>query len=189
MPERLRIGMLAPVAWRVPPLHYGPWERVVSILTEGLVARGIDVTLFATADSRTSARLVAVAPRGYAEDASLDPKVYECLHIAAAFEQAAGGAFDILHNHFDFLPLTYTRLISTPVVTTVHGLSSERILPVFRAYNANTHLVAISASDRRADLDYAATIHHGIPLDEFTFAPGGGDYLLFFGRIHPDKGA
>ena len=91
--DRLRVGMLAPVAWRVPPVHYGPWERVVSILTEGLVARGVDVTLFATADSITSAGLVAVAPRGYAEDASLDPKVYECLHIAAAFEQASKGTF------------------------------------------------------------------------------------------------
>src|SRR5690349_9380533 len=189
MTERLRVGMLAPVAWRVPPLHYGPWERVVSILTEGLVARGVDVTLFATADSITSAQLVAVAPRGYAEDTSLDTKVYECLNIAAAFEKASSGAFDILHNHFDFLPLTYTRLISTPVVTTVHGLSSERIVPVYRAYNSSTHLVAISASDRRSDLDYAATTHHGIPLEEFTFQPYPGDYLLFFGRIHPDKGA
>jgi len=99
------------------------------------VARGVDVTLFATADSQTSARLVAVAPRGYAEDPTLDAKVYECLHIAAAFEQTATGAFDILHNHFDFLPLTYSRLVSTPLVTTVHGLSSERILPVYRAYN------------------------------------------------------
>jgi glycosyltransferase involved in cell wall biosynthesis len=189
MSDRLRVGMLAPVAWRVPPSHYGPWERVVSILTEGLVARGVDVTLFATADSRTRARLVAVAPRGYAEDPSIDAKVYEGLHIAAAFEQASIGAFDILHNHFDFLPLTYSRLVSTPVVTTVHGFSSERILPVYRAYNATTHLVAISASNRRADLAYAATIHHGIPLDEFTFSATSGDYLLFFGRIHPDKGA
>src|SRR5437764_4438872 len=189
MTDRLRVGMLAPVAWRVPPLHYGPWERVVSILTEGLVARGVDVTLFATGDSVTRARLVAVGPKGYAEDPTIDAKVYECLHIATAFEQASTGAFDILHNHFDFLPLTYSRLVSTPVVTTVHGFSSERIVPVFRAYNDSTHLVAISASDRRADLNYAATIHHGIPLDEFTFSPGGGDYLLFFGRIHPDKGA
>ena len=189
MTDPLRVGMLAPVAWRVPPLHYGPWEQVVSILTEGLVARGVDVTLFATADSLTRARLVAVAPRGYAEDRSLDAKVYECLHIAAAFEQASNGAFDILHNHFDFLPLTYSRLVSTPVVTTVHGFSSERIVPVYRAYNSRTHLVAISASDRRADLEYAATIHHGIALEEFTFRAGKGDYLLFFGRIHPDKGA
>jgi len=181
--------MLAPIAWRVPPSHYGPWERVVSILTEGLVARDVDVTLFATANSITRARLAAVAPRGYGEDPSLDAKVYECLHIAAAFEQASKGEFDILHNHFDFLPLTYSRLVTTPVVTTVHGFSSERIVPVYRAYNSSTHLVAISASDRRVDLDYAATIHHGIPLDEFTFVAGRGEYLLFFGRIHPDKGA
>jgi glycosyltransferase involved in cell wall biosynthesis len=162
---------------------------VVSILTEGLVARGVDVTLFATADSITRARLVAVAPHGYAEDTSIDAKVYECLHVATAFEQASKGAFDILHNQFDFLPLTYSRLVSTPLVTTVHGFSSERIVPVYRAYNSTTHLVAISASDRRSDLEYAATIHHGIPLDEFTFRAGRGEYLLFFGRIHPDKGA
>jgi glycosyltransferase involved in cell wall biosynthesis len=111
------------------------------------------------------------------------------LHIAAAFEQASKGEFDILHNHFDFLPLTYSQLVSTPVVTTVHGFSSERIVPVYHAYNSATHLVAISASDRRTDLHYAATIHHGIPLDEFTFRARAGEYLLFFGRIHPDKGA
>ncbi len=189
MAERLRVGMLAPVAWRVPPRHYGPWERIVSILTEGLVARGVDVTLFATADSVTQARLVAVAPRGYAEDASLDAKVYEALHVGAAFEKAAEGAFDIVHNHFDFLPLTYSRLISTPVVTTVHGFSSERIVPVYRAYSSTSYLVAISAADRHDDLEYASTIHHGIPLDEFTLRTNAGDYLLFFGRIHPDKGA
>src|SRR5215208_6243998 len=99
----LRIGMLAPIAWRVPPRHYGPWERVVSLLTEGLVARGVEVTLFATADSLTRARLVGVCPRPYSEDPTLDPKVWECLHIAAVFEQAE--AFDLIHNHFDFLPL------------------------------------------------------------------------------------
>ena len=189
MTGRLRIGVLAPIAWRVPPVHYGPWERVVSILAEGLVARGVEVTLFATADSVTRARLVSVTPRGYAEDPALDAKVYECLHIAAAFEQAAAGAFDLLHNHFDFLPLSFSRLVSTPVVTTVHGFSSEAILPVYRAYNSTTHLVAISAADRRPDLLYAATIHHGIPLQEFAFRDAPGEYLLFFGRIHPDKGA
>src|ERR671921_402199 len=118
MTDRLRVGMLAPVAWRVPPVHYGPWELVVSRLTEGLVARGVDVTLFATADSVTSARLVAVCERPYEED----PKVAECLHIATAFERA--GDLDLLHNHFDFLPLTYTGLVDVPVVTTIHGFSS-----------------------------------------------------------------
>jgi glycosyltransferase involved in cell wall biosynthesis len=189
MSEALRVAILAPIAWRVPPRHYGPWERVVSILTEGLVARGVDVTLFATADSQTRARLVATAPRGYAEDPLVDAKVYECLHIASAFERAAQGEFDVVHNHFDFLPLTYSRLVSTPVVTTIHGFSSERIVPVYRAYNDRVHLVAISAADRHPDLRYAATIHHGIPLEEFTERTQMGDYLLFFGRIHPEKGA
>lgn len=183
----MRVGMIAPISWRVPPRHYGPWERVVSILTEELVRRGIDVTLFATADSLTSARLVAVAAAGYSEDRSIDAKVYEGLHIAAAFERA--GEFDLLHNHFDFLPLTYSRLVKTPVVTTIHGFSSERILPVFRAYNDIGHYVSISEADRHPSLDYVATVYHGIPLGEFTLRSETGDYLLFFGRIHPEKGA
>lgn len=182
----MRVGMIAPISWRVPPRHYGPWERVVSILSEGLIRRGIDVTLFATADSLTSARLVAVAPRGYSEDPSIDAKVYEGLHIAAAFERA--GEFDLLHNHFDFLPLTYSRLVKTPMVTTIHGFSSARILPVFRAYNDIGHYVSISEADRDPSLDYAATVYHGIPLEEFTFRSEPGSYLLFFGRIHPEKG-
>ena len=186
MSRPLRVGILAPISWRVPPRHYGPWERVVSILTEGLVARGLEVTLFATADSLTTARLHSVAPRGYSEDPSLDAKVYEALHIASAFERAA--EFDVLHNHFDFLPLSYSRLVATPVVTTIHGFSSERILPVFRAYNDVGHYVAISEADRHPDLHYAATVHHGIPMAEFTFRAEPDDYLLYFSRIHPDKG-
>jgi glycosyltransferase involved in cell wall biosynthesis len=182
----ISVGMLAPISWRVPPRHYGPWERIVSILTEGLIARGLDVTLFATADSLTTARLHAVAPAGYSEDSSYDVKVYESLHIAAIFERAAD--FDIIHNHFDFLPLTYSRLVSTPVVTTIEGFSSPRILPSYRAYNDIAHYVAISAADRHPALSYAATIHHGIPLAEFAFRSEPDDYLLFFGRIHPDKG-
>ncbi len=183
----MRIAMLAPISWRVPPREYGPWERVVAILTEGLVARGIDVTLFATADSHTGARLAAVAPRPYSEDPGLDAKVWECLHIAHAFERA--DEFDLIHNHFDFLPLSYSQLVRTPLLTTIHGFSSERILPVYERYNGRTHYVAISDADRHPRLDYAATIHHGIPLDEFTFRREPDDYLLFFGRIHPDKGA
>jgi glycosyltransferase involved in cell wall biosynthesis len=150
------------------------------------VALGHDVTLFATADSLTSARLHAVAPRGYEEDPGLDAKVHEGLHIAAAFERA--GEFDVLSNQFDFLPLTYSRLVTAPVVTTIHGFSSEAIVPVFRAYQDVASYVAISDADRHPDLRYAATIHHGIDLDAFTYRPGPGGYLLTLGRIHPDKG-
>lgn len=182
----LRIGVLASIAHRTPPRGYGPWEQVASTLAEGLVALGHDVTLFATADSRTTARLHAEAPRGYEEDPGVDAKVYEGLHNAAAFERAH--EFDVMSNHFDFLPLTYSRLVSTPVVTTIHGFSSERILPVYRAYDDIAHYVAISDADRHPDLTYDATIHHGIDLSPFTFRDQPGGYLLFLGRIHPDKG-
>ena len=125
MSDRLRVALLSPVAWRTPPRHYGPWECVVSLLAEGLVARGVDVTLFATADSETRGRLVSVVPRGYAEDPGLCAKVWECLHISEVFERAAD--FDLIHNHFDFLPLTYSQLVKTPLITTIHGFSSPEI--------------------------------------------------------------
>ena len=182
----LRVAMLAPISWRVPPRHYGPWEQFVSLLTEGLIRRGVDVTLFATADSVTQARLVGTAPTGYSEDPTLDPKVWEGLHIAAAFERAA--EFDVIHNSFDFLPLTYSGLVDTPVVTTIHGFSSPRIVPVFEKYNAGGYYVAISDADRHESLEYVATIHHGIDMQEFDLRAEPGDYLLFFGRIHPEKG-
>jgi glycosyltransferase involved in cell wall biosynthesis len=170
----------------VPPRHYGPWEQFASLLTEGLVARGLDVTLFATGDSITRARLVGTVPVGYAEDATVDAKVWEALHIAAAFERA--DEFDVIHNGFDFLPLSFSRLVETPVVTTIHGFSSERIVPVYQRYNDIGHYVAISDADRHDRLEYAATIHHGIDIAEFDLGVGRGGYLLFFGRIHPDKG-
>ena len=182
----MRIAVLAPISWRVPPRHYGPWELFSSILTEGLVARGHEVTLFATGDSQTSAVLSSVAPRGWSEDPSLDPKVAECLHISAVFERAT--EFDIIHNSFDFLPLTYSGLTSTPVITTIHGFSSPQIVPVYEKYDERTFYVAISEADRHPSLKYLATIHHGIETARFTFSPDAGSYLAFFGRIHRDKG-
>ena len=183
----MRLAMLSPVAWRTPPRHYGPWERVASLLTEGLVARGVDVTLFATADSETKGRLHSIVPRPYEEDKNLDPKVWECLHASEIFEKAA--EFDLIHNHYDFLPLTYSGLVDTPVVTTIHGFSSPKILPVYKKYNDRAYYVSISNADRSPELDYIATVYHGIDLENFTLNEGTGGYLLFFGRIHPDKGA
>src|ERR1700739_2389984 len=98
----MKIAVLAPVAWRTPPRHYGPWEQVAGNVTEGLAAKGLEVTLFATADSITNARLDSVIRQGYEEDRSQDAKVAECLHISNLMEKAAD--FDIIHNHFDFLP-------------------------------------------------------------------------------------
>ncbi len=182
----LRVGMLAPITWRVPPRHYGPWERVVSLLTEGLVERGVDVTLFATADSLTAGRLASICPRPLAEDPRLDPKVWECLHIAHAFERAL--EVDLLHNHLDFLPLTYAGLVDVPVVTTIHGFSSPKILPVYQRYDGRVRYVSISDADRAPTLTYDATVYHGIALEEFTPRERAGEYLVFLGRIHPDKG-
>lgn len=182
----MRIALLAPISWRVPPLAYGPWERFVGLLADGLVAAGVDVTVFATADSVTSARLVPTAQRGYSQDPTLDAKVEECLHVATAMERAS--EFDIIHNSADFLPLTYSGLVDTPMLTTIHGFSSERIVPVYGRYDATTWYVAISDADRHPHLHYAATVRHGIDVDDLTWQDDHGDRLLFFGRIHPDKG-
>jgi glycosyltransferase involved in cell wall biosynthesis len=183
----LRIAMLAPISWRTPPRHYGPWELVTSLLTEALVGRGVDVTLFATKDSQTAGKLAGVCQASYSEDPAIDAKVWEMLHVAHVFERA--GEFDLIHNHADFVPLAFSRLVETPVVTTIHGFSSERIMPAFKAYDDRVHYVAISNADRRSDLRYVATIHHGIRLEDFPFDPHDSEDLLFFGRIHPDKGA
>lgn len=183
----MRVAMLAPIAWRTPPRHYGPWELVTSLLTEALVARGVDVTLFATLDSITAGTLDGIVPAPYSEDASIDAKVWEFRHLAYVFEQA--DRFDLIHNQADFPAHAFSRLTDTPIVTTIHGFSSERILPMYTPYQDRVHYVAISAADRHPDLRYAATIHHGIPLDDFPFNPAGSKDLLFFGRIHPDKGA
>jgi len=183
----MHIAMLSPIAWRTPPRHYGPWENVVSLLTEGLVRRGIDVTLYATGDSITKANLKAVCPRGYEESLDIIPKVAECLHISELFEH--GDQYDVIHNHFDFLPLSYSSMTSTPVVATIHGFSSPAILPVYEKYNESVFYISISDADRAPSLDYLSTIHHGINLDEFTFQDRTDNYLVFFGRIHKDKGA
>lgn len=176
--------MLGPIAWRTPPTHYGPWERVTSLLTEGLVRRGVDVTLFATADSVTAARLDAVSPHGYAEDAAMDGRVWEALHVAHALESS--GSFDLVHNNLDWLPLAFDAFWRAPVVTTIHGFSGAGILPAYA--RSRSAYVSISDADRSPDLDYVATVHHGIDMSEFRDLPARGDDLVAFGRIHPDKG-
>ena len=113
----MRIAMLSSISWRTPPHAYGPWELVTSLLTEALVARGVDVTLFATLDSQTAGTLAGVAPHGYSDGPGLDAKVWETLHFAHLFEQAS--KFDLIHNQADFPPLGFSRLIDTPMLRTV----------------------------------------------------------------------
>ncbi len=182
----MKVAILAPITWRTPPRNYGPWEQVASVLTEGLVKEGIDVTLFATGDSVTQAKLCSVCEKPVGEYPA-DAKVMECLHISNLMEQAA--SFDVIHNHFDFLPLTYSALIRTPFLTTIHGFSSEQIIPVYKKYNAHTYYVSISNSDRHPALTYLDTVYNGIDEQQFDRGGGKGDYLLYFGRIHPHKGA
>lgn len=183
----MKIALLSPIAWRTPPLQYGPWEQVVSCLAEGLTAKGIDVTLFATGDSITGGHLDHCIDHPYANDPKADVKVNECLHISYLMEKAS--AFDLIHNHYDFLPLTYSRLINTPLLTTIHGFSSPLIVPVYKKYNSNSFYVSISNADRNPALNYTATVYNGIRTDQFSFNEQPDNYLLFFGRIHPEKGA
>ena len=180
-----RVAVLSPVAWRTPPRQYGAWETVASNIAEGLVARGWNVTLFATRDSVTHAHLHAVVDRGYEEDPAIDPKVAEYLHISEAFEHA--GEFDLIHCHYDFMALAFTRLVRTPVLTTIHGFSSPKIMPVYAKYR-DGYFVSISDSDRAPGLNYVATVYNGIDLSLYPLQERGGDHLIFLGRIHPDKG-
>ena len=185
--------MLGPIAWRTPPRAYGAWELVTSLLTEALVARGHRVTLFATADSVTAAELDAVVPASYSEDPSIDAKVWEMRHVAHAMERVAaaektGDAFNVVHNQADFVPLGFSRLVATPMVMTLHAKPSDAILPMIAEYQNDVHYVAISDSDRRPGLRYAATVLHGIDVDAFPFDAQPSEDLLFFGRVHPDKG-
>jgi glycosyltransferase involved in cell wall biosynthesis len=180
----VKVALLGPVAWRTPPRHYGPWEQVTSLLAEGLVARGVDVTLFATLDSVTSAALDGVCPRGYADDPSVDGRVSEAMHVAHALSRSA--EFDLMHNHLDWLPLAFAEHCRAPLLTTVHGFSGAGVLPAYAT--ARSSYVSISDADRAAGLDYVATVHHGIDFAALPFSPEGGPGLVAFGRVHPDKG-
>ncbi len=185
MPQGKRIAILSPVAWRTPPRQYGAWETVAGNIAEGLMERGWQVTLFATGDSLTRAHLHAVVARGYEEDRSIDPKVAECLHISEVFEHAS--EFDLIHSHYDFMALTYTRLVNTPVLTTIHGFSSPRIMPAYQKYR-DEYFVSISDSDRAPGLNYLATVYNGIDVTLYPLREANGEDLIFIGRIHPDKG-
>jgi len=181
----VKVGLLGPVAWRTPPRHYGPWEQVTSLLAEGLVARGVDVTLFATLDSQTAATLDGVCPKGYAEEPSMDGRVWEALHVAHAL--ARSSEFDLMHNHLDWLPLAFVAHVKSPLITTIHGFSGRGILPAYMNARASSY-VSISDADRAAELDYVATVYHGIDLRALPFSAACGSDLVVFGRIHPDKG-
>lgn len=182
----MRIAMLSPIAFSAPSAYRGPRENIVSLLTEGLVQRGIDVTLFATKNSMTGGRLSGVCPRGTTEDRSILPRVWECLHISEVFER--GEEFDIIHNHFGILPLSYSGMTSTPVLTTIYELTSPKILPVYEKYNHTVYYVSVSDAARSAGLTYTATIHHGIEPSRLMYCPKPGEYLLNLAPVCQEMG-
>ncbi|MDB5097149.1 MAG: glycosyltransferase [Cyanobacteria bacterium RYN_339] len=184
----MRIAVLAPIWERVPPPAYGGIETVVYLLVEGLVAAGHDVTLFATGDSRTSARLVAIVPRALREQvlpAHLC-QPHEALQALACLERAA--EFDVIHNHAGYLPLLGARGTPTPMLTTLHGAFNEHNRAFF-AQCAGLPFVSISDAQRVGgpSLAYQATVYNGIDTDAYDLAPKGR-YLLNLGRISPEKG-
>jgi glycosyltransferase involved in cell wall biosynthesis len=184
----LRVAVLGAISQRTPPPGYGPWEQVAYNIARGLVARGADVTLFATADSTSPGTLAAVVPVGLNEDRGLNGEVMTELHIASCFARA--NEFDLIHNNLDWKPLLYAlATASPPVLTTVHGFSSPQILGAYYAGASRSFFCSISDADRDPGLSYLATAYNGIDPAEWTFRKTPGDYLLFFARFHPEKGA
>ena len=186
----MRIAQVAPPFESVPPARYGGTERVVSTLTEELVRRGHDVTLFASGDSRTSANLVPTVERALWHQTPLvtDFAPYWAITLGHVWERIQ--EFDVVHSHLDYFAFPMARAGARPVVTTLHGrLDLPELQPLYRHFH-DVPLVSISDAQRHpvSDANWVATIYHGIELDEFTFNPQMGGYLAFLGRISPDKG-
>ena len=184
----MRIAQIAPLHEAVPPKLYGGTERVVSFLTEELVNLGHDVTLFASGDSRTSARLEPIWPRALRLDPAIrDPIAPHMLLMEAVRRQAE--RFDVLHFHMDYWPFSMFSRQATPFVTTMHGrLDLPELQPVFDAF-PNVPVVSISDSQRRPlpQANYARTVLHGLPRDLLTPTGRQPGYLAFLGRIAPEK--
>jgi len=186
----VRIAHIAPVATTIPPPKSGSVETMTSLLTEGLVARGHDVTLFATADSKTKAKLHAIYPHGYWHDENMWPwELYEMLNLAAAVERARD--FDIIHYEAAYYPmsLAFARLSPTPIIQTLHHSPSEAEVKLWSRY-PEAPFVAISNEQAQllSGLNVFATVLHGIVTDSFTFREKPDDYLLFLGRFTEGKG-
>lgn len=185
----MRVGMIAPISHPYPPGGYGPWERVTHDLTERLVANGLDVTLFAPHGSVSSARLVETVPAALETAEGGDPRLEEETHLAIAMEMAASGEFDVVHSNLHVHALVFSRLIGIPVLTTLHGVAWNKAHhPLLRRY-ADSPFVSISDRERAflPELNYVATIPHGLAVDEVPLGDGGGGYLAFLGRLAPEK--
>ena len=184
----LRVAVLGAISHRTPPRGYGPWEQVAYDIARGLVARGADVTLFATGDSSSPGRLAAVVPVALSDDPALNGEICTELHVASCFARAC--EFDLIHNNLDWKPLLYALAAAEPpVVTTIHGFSSPNVLGAYYAGAPRSFYCSISDADRDPGLDYLATTYNGIYPQQWPYRDVPGDYLLFYGRFHPEKGA
>jgi glycosyltransferase involved in cell wall biosynthesis len=184
----MKIAQIAPVQESVPPKGYGGTERVVSWLTEALVRRGHEVTLFATGDSQTAARLVPVVPNALRPAGTPDYLPATMLTLGMVFDRAH--EFDVIHSHVDMPAVPYARLVRTPLLFTMHGrldLPWNRVL--YDAY-PDINLVSISNNQRRLlpAWNWLGTVYNGIDVNEYTFHPRAGEYLAFLGRISEEKG-
>jgi glycosyltransferase involved in cell wall biosynthesis len=183
----LRVAVLAPISWPTPPPGYGPWEQIAYNIAAGMRARGLDVTLFATGNSAFEGRVASVIPVGINQDPALNGEVYSALHIGELFRRAS--EFDLIHNNFDWKPMTYALATTAPpMLTTIHGFSSPPILAAYYACAQRSFYCSISDADRDPGLSYVGTTYNGIDPSEFTFRDTPGDYLVFLGRFHPEKG-
>jgi glycosyltransferase involved in cell wall biosynthesis len=183
----MRLAVLASIAWPAPPAGYGPWEQIAFDIATGMLRRGLDVTLFATGNSRFEGKLVSVIPVGLNEDPALSGDVFAALHIGELFRRSSD--FDLIHNNFDYKPLTYALATQTPpLVTTVHGFSSPQLLAAYYGCAWRSFFCSISNADRDPGLDYLATAYNGVDPAAFPFSGKAGDYLVFLGRFHPEKG-
>ena len=190
-PASMRIAQVAPLYERVPPKLYGGTERVVSLLTEELVRRGHEVTLFASGDSVTAAQLAAVTERALRLDATNRDLL--AADTIRQLDLVFGNArdFDVIHCHVDYLAYPFSGLVSTPTLHTVHGrLDLPFLVPIYRQFK-HVPLVSISDAQRAPMGDigvtWAGTVHHGLAPERFAFSPEPGDYLAFLGRLSPEK--
>ncbi|MBI3981264.1 glycosyltransferase family 4 protein [Candidatus Microgenomates bacterium] len=186
----MRIAQIAPLIERTPPKKYGGTERVVSLLTEGLVKRGHEITLFATKDSITSAKLIGSFPHGLRE-ASLkhwaDRTYWNILNSGKPYQKQED--FDIIHDHSGLFSLPAAEISSTPVIYTLHGVLNRHQIALLRNYR-NPFLISISYSQRKPapDLNYFDNIYHGIETPAYPFSEKHNGYLLYVGRICKEKG-
>jgi len=185
----MRIAQVSPLHESVPPQYYGGTERVVSYLTEGLVARGHDVTLFASGDSSTTARLVRAGPRALRlNGGGQDAIAHHLVMLEEVVRQST--QFDVVHFHCDYLAFPFARRMRTPTLSTMHGrLDLDELELVYREYG-EVPLVSISDAQRtpRPTANWMATVYHGVPMELYGFQPEPGTYLAFIGRISPEKG-